>query len=78
MKAAVAVALAALALAACSSVPDESWPIAEKWNVAPNASPECKSAARRATRYCVDKAVNSDDRYSSECTKARWDHARHC
>ena len=80
MRSAILVAVAALTLAGCGSVPDETWPIAEKWNVSPNASPECLSAARRATKYCLDKTLNTDiyGTYTSECTKARWDHARYC
>jgi hypothetical protein len=48
--------------------------------VSQNASAECLSAARRATKYCLDKALNTDiyGVYTSECTKAQWDYARHC
>jgi hypothetical protein len=55
-------------------------PIKERWAVPENASPECLSAARRASKFCLDKALQSDiyGMYTSECTKARWDHARHC
>ena len=80
MRTAAAVVLAALGLAGCAGMQEQSWPIAEKWAVSPNASPECLSAARRASHYCLDKTLNSDiwGGYTSECTKARWDHARYC
>lgn len=81
MRFAVAGALAAFALAGCgSTTPEREWPISERWEVSQNASPECLSAARRATRYCLDKALNSDiyGVYTSECTKAQWAYQRHC
>jgi hypothetical protein len=74
-------AAAALALVACGANPPErEWPIREQWAVSGNASEACLSAARRASKFCLDKTLNSDiyGVYTSECTKARWDHARSC
>jgi hypothetical protein len=70
----------AVTLAGCGTTREQDWPIAERWPVSQNASPECLSAARRATKYCLDKALNTDiyGVYTSECTKAQWDYARHC
>jgi hypothetical protein len=72
---------ATLAFGGCGEgrgVSDFEAPIKEKWAVSENASPECQSAARRASRYCLDKSLPSDiwGGYTSECTKAQWDYAR--
>lgn len=79
----VFLALVALALASCGEgrgVADYEVPIKDKWVVPENASPECLSAARRASKFCLDKTLNSDiyGMYTSECTKAQWDYARSC
>lgn len=73
----------ALALAACGEgrgISDYEVPIKDKWAVPENASPECLSAARRASKFCLDKTLNSDiyGMYTSECTRAQWDYARSC
>ena len=78
---ALLVAGAALALAACGTLaPEREWPISERWAVPANASEACLSAARRASKFCLEKTLQSDiyGMYTSECTKARWDHARSC
>jgi hypothetical protein len=70
-----------LALAACgTTAPGQDWPIKEKWAVPENASQECLSAARRASKFCLDKTLQSDiyGMYTSECTRAQWDYARNC
>jgi hypothetical protein len=72
-----------LALAACGEgrgIADYESPIKEKWAVPENASPECLSAARRASKFCLDKTLQSDiyGMYTSECTRAQWDYARNC
>jgi hypothetical protein len=72
-----------LALAACGEgrgISDYEVPIKEKWAVPENASPECLSAARRASKFCLDKTLQSDiyGMYTSECTRAQWDYARNC
>lgn len=70
-----------LALAACgTTTPEREWPISEHWAVSGNASEACLSAARRATKFCLDRTLNSDiwGAYTSECTKAQWDYARNC
>jgi hypothetical protein len=75
----VLIAVAALALDGCTmTAPERDWPISERWKVSETASPECVSAARRASRYCLDKALSSDiwGSYTSECTKAQWDYSR--
>jgi hypothetical protein len=69
------------ALGGCGANPPErEWPISERWAVPDNASEACRSAARRASKFCLDKTLNSDiyGVYTSECTKARWDHTRSC
>jgi hypothetical protein len=68
-------------LAGCAmNPPEREWPIKPRWAVPENASEACLSAARRASKYCLDTAVPSDiaGRYTSECTKAQWEHARTC
>jgi hypothetical protein len=77
------VATATLALGGCGEgrgISDYEVPIKERWAVSENASPECLSAARRASKFCLDKTLNSDiwGGYTSECTRARWDYARSC
>ena len=79
----VLVAAATLALGGCGEgrgVSDYEVPIKEKWAVPENASPECLSAARRASKFCLDKTLQSDiwGSYTSECTKAQWDYSRSC
>jgi hypothetical protein len=73
-------ALAAIALAGCGATREYDWPIHERWAVSQSASPECLSAARRASKFCLDKTLNTDiyGVYTSECTKAQWDYSRHC
>jgi hypothetical protein len=76
-------AASTLALAACGEgrgISDYEVPIKEKWAVPENASPECLSAARRASKFCLDKVMHSDiwGTYTSECTKAQWDWTRNC
>ncbi len=68
-----------LALGACAA-PERHWPISDRWEVSQNASPECLSAARRATKFCLDRTLNTDiyGVYTSECTRAQWDYTRHC
>jgi hypothetical protein len=72
---------ATLAFGGCGEgrgISDYEAPIKERWAVSENASPECLSAARRASKYCLDKSLPSDiwGSYTSECTKAQWDYAR--
>lgn len=79
MRAALAVLAASLALGACTT-PEREWPISSRWEVSQNASPECLSAARRATKFCLDRTLNSDiyGVHTSECTRAQWDYTRYC
>jgi hypothetical protein len=80
MRSGIAIVLGSLALGACGSTSEADWPIANRWEVSQNASPECLSAARRATKFCLDRTLNSDiyGVYTSECTRAQWEYARHC
>ena len=76
-------ATAALVLGGCGEgrgISDYEGPIHARWAAPENASPECLSAARRASKFCLDKTLNSDiwGSYTSECTKAQWDHTRSC
>ncbi len=69
------------ALAGCTlNPPERDWPISQRWSVPEGASEACLSAARRATKFCLDKSLPSDiwGSYTSECTKAQWDHTRNC
>jgi hypothetical protein len=60
--------------------PEREWPISPRWPVYENASEACLSAARRASKFCLDKTVPSDiyGMYTSECTRAQWDYRRTC
>ena len=73
--------LAALLVAGCFTASgDYEGPIHERFQVPENASPGCLSAARRASKFCLDKTLQSDiwGSYTSECTKAQWDYTRSC
>jgi hypothetical protein len=75
------IAYAALALGGCAmATPERDWPISDRWKVSETASPECLSAARRASKFCLDKSLPSDiwGSYTSDCTKAQWDYSRSC
>jgi hypothetical protein len=83
MRAAASALAAGLMLAGCGEgrgISHVDVPIKERWAVPENASPECLSAAKRASKFCLDKSVPSDiwGSYTSECTRAQWDHARNC
>ena len=74
-------ALAALLLAGCTTLTGEyEGPIHERFQLPQNASADCISAAKRASRWCpgIDKDVFSDQLYGVSCNEARWDYARYC
>ena len=75
--------LLAAALTGCGSImktPEFDAPIAqEKYPVRQDASPECISAAKRASHWCIGYAKATLDPVSSgECNNAQWDYARNC
>jgi hypothetical protein len=76
----VTLAIVVLVAGCGTNPPEREWPIKPRWAVPEGASETCLSAARRASRYCLDTALPSDiaGRYTSECTKAQWEHARTC
>jgi hypothetical protein len=80
MRRLLALALLAAAAGCGTNPPEREWPIKERWAVPGGASEACLSAARRASKFCLDKTVNADiyGVYTSECTRAQWDYARHC
>jgi hypothetical protein len=74
-------ALAALGLGGCTTLTGEfEGPIHERFKIRDDASAECISAAKRATRWCtgLEKDVWADMTYGVNCNEARWDYARHC
>ena len=73
--------LVASALAACAgNLEDyEATKINEQqYSVEPNASSECISAAKRATRYCIGRKSMFDVDSQADCNDARWDYHRYC
>jgi len=73
--------LAAAALAACAGhlehfegagVNEQQFP------VEPNASAQCVSAAKRATRFCIGRKSMMDMDSHADCNDARWDYHRYC
>jgi hypothetical protein len=73
--------LAASALAACAGyledyeatkINEQQYPVEE------NASSECISAAKRATRFCTGRKSMMDMDSHADCNDARWDYHRYC
>jgi hypothetical protein len=77
----LAAALAAFGLAGCTTLTGEyEGPIHERFQIREDASAECASAAKRASRWCagLDKDVWADMTYGPQCNEARWDYQRYC
>ena len=73
--------LAASTLAACKGFLEdyEATTINEQqYPVEPNASSECVSAAKRATRFCLGRKSMFDADSHADCNDARWDYHRYC
>ncbi|MCC6611592.1 MAG: hypothetical protein IT515_18205 [Burkholderiales bacterium] len=65
--------------AACSMMPDyDNVEIIPRFEVRPNATPECVAAARRASFWCGRPIPVSDQFYSGRCLNAGWDYQRAC
>jgi hypothetical protein len=81
LRARTSLALASLLVAGCfTTAGDYDGPIHERFKVPEQASAQCVSAAKRASRWCpgVDKDVWADQLYGTNCNEARWDYARYC
>jgi hypothetical protein len=50
----------------------------QQFPVEANASPQCVSAAKRATRFCVGRKSMMDMDAHADCNDARWDYHRYC
>jgi hypothetical protein len=73
--------LVASALAACAGHLEdyEATKINEQqYPVEANASGECISAAKRATRFCIGRKSMFDADSHADCNDARWDYHRYC
>lgn len=67
-----------LVAAGCSVTPHADVEIHKRYEVGNSPSPECLDAAKRATYWCERGVPRSDPEAQSNCSKARWDHARAC
>jgi hypothetical protein len=77
----VLAALAASTLAACQGYLEdyEATQINEQqYPVEANASAQCVSAAKRATRFCIGRKSMMDMDAHADCNDARWDYYRYC
>jgi hypothetical protein len=50
----------------------------QQFPVEANASSECISAAKRATRSCIGRKSMMDMDAHADCNDARWDYHRYC
>jgi hypothetical protein len=50
----------------------------QEFEVEPNASAACVSAAKRATRFCHGRKSMMDMDAHADCNDARWDYHRYC
>jgi hypothetical protein len=72
---------AAAALAGCAGYLEEYEAVAiheQQFPVEANASPQCISAAKRASRFCIGRKSMMDMDAHADCNDARWDYARYC
>ena len=75
--------LAAAALAGCFDAINTSEYdmriVEERYPVSQGSSPECVSAAKRASHWCITYARQTLDPVSNtQCNNAQWDYARNC
>jgi hypothetical protein len=52
--------------------------IIERYQVSPNALPECVAAAKRASYWCGRGVPIGDAFYSDRCLSAGWEYRRAC
>jgi len=50
----------------------------QQFPVEADASPQCISAAKRATRFCIGRKSMMDMDAHADCNDARWDYHRYC
>ena len=50
----------------------------QQYPVEANASPQCISAAKRATSFCIGRKSMMDITSHADCNDARWDYYRYC
>lgn len=50
----------------------------QQYPVEANASPQCISAAKRATNFCIGRKSMMDITSHADCNDARWDYHRYC
>ena len=50
----------------------------QQFPVEADASPQCISAAKRATRFCIGRKSMMDMDAHADCNDARWDYQRYC
>ncbi len=50
----------------------------QQFPVEQNASAQCVSAAKRASRFCTGRRVEVDPDTQADCNDARWDYHRYC
>lgn len=67
-----------LVTASCSLSPHSNVVISKRYEVGNSPSAECLDAAKRATYWCESGATHASSDVQSNCSKARWDHARAC
>ena len=64
--------------AGCTLKPHADVEISKRYEVGNSPSAECLDAAKRATYWCEGSARQMSTEAQSNCSKARWDHARAC
>lgn len=50
----------------------------QQFPVEQNASAQCVSAAKRASRFCIGRKSMFDVDAQADCNDARWDYHRYC
>lgn len=72
------VAVFATLASATGCAPHANVEISKGYPVGNHPTPECVDAAKRATYWCESGLTASSPEVQSNCSKARWDHARAC
>lgn len=72
------VAVFATLASATGCTPHANVEISKGYPVGNHPTPECVDAAKRATYWCESGLTGSSPEVQSNCSKARWDHARAC
>jgi len=63
---------------ATGCAPHANIEISKGYPVGNHPTTECLDAAKRATYWCESGVTGSSPEAQSNCSKARWDHARAC